>query len=149
MNALRWLLALAAAVPAASATDFSTPESAVRALEDAYIQKDTEAAVAAKDFIEEARLMLVRISPELADDPKILKQTAEVLELSFRKQLQDEGFPEFAELGCSLSQPDHLTSVLVKLTETCEFPDGGRSVEDLHVIKGASGWRVVVVGSDS
>jgi hypothetical protein len=148
MNVLRWLLALAAAVPVASATDFSTPESAVRALEDAYIQKDIEAAVAAKDFTEEARLMLVRISPELADDAETLNQTAEVLELSFRKQIQDEGFPELAELRCSLSQPDHLASALVKLTETCEFPDGGKSVEDLHVFKGADGWRVVVVASD-
>ena len=125
--------------------DFSTPEGAIKALEAAYIRHDIDAAVAAKDFGEEARLMLVRINPKSADDPVIVKKTAEVLELSFRKMIAQNGFPDFASLRCSLAKPQHVSQALARVTETCVFPDGGKSVQDLTVFNGAAGWRVVVV----
>jgi hypothetical protein len=130
---------------AKAAPDFTTPEGAVKALKTAYVNKNIEDAVAAKDFKEEARLMLKRIQPELAHDADILKQTAEVLELSFRKQIGQEGFPEVTSFGCSLSSPVQVTETLAKLTETCRSPDGVTSVQDLHVTKGDNGWRVVVI----
>jgi hypothetical protein len=34
---------------------------------------------------------------------------------------------------------------LIKLTEQCVFPDGGKSVQDLIVMKRDLGWRVVAV----
>jgi hypothetical protein len=74
---LSLLLGLSAASQA-SAVGFDTPEDAVRALEQAYIQKNADAAVAAKDFVEEARLMLQKINPKLASDAEILRQTAVV-----------------------------------------------------------------------
>src|SRR6478735_8084955 len=40
------------------AKDFTTPEGAILCLEDAYRRRDIEAAIAAKDFKTEARLML-------------------------------------------------------------------------------------------
>ena len=144
----RGLLAglLAIGIPAAAfAADFTTPENAIRSLEAAYINKDLEAAVAAKDFIEEARLMLFSINPEFSKDPELIRKTADVLELSFRKEIKDSGFPDFAELKCSLGAPENISSTLVKVAERCVFPDGGTSVEDLHVFNGAQGWRVVVV----
>jgi hypothetical protein len=129
---------------ALAAPDFTTPEAAIKALEAAYANRNIADAVAAKDFDEEARLMLLRIKPELAEDADVLKQTAEVLELSFRKQIDKDGFSDFTTLKCSLSMPDHVSETLVKVTETCLWPDGITSVEDLHVSKGANGWRVVV-----
>jgi hypothetical protein len=39
------------------ATDYSTPEGALQALEAAYFHEDLEAAVAAKDFSYQARAM--------------------------------------------------------------------------------------------
>ncbi len=57
-------LAGLAAHPAA----FDTPEDAVRTLEAAYSDKNLDAAVAAKDFEEEARLMLLKINPSFSTD---------------------------------------------------------------------------------
>lgn len=129
------------------APDFSTPEGAIRALENAYANQNIEEAVAAKDFSEEARLMLVRINPQLAGDAEILKKTTEVLELAFRKKIKDDGFPDLKEIHCSLNNPQQVTDTLVKVTESCRFPDGTTSMEDLHVAKGPKGWRVVVVAA--
>ncbi len=125
------------------AADFSTPENAIRSLEAAYKRKDLEAAVQAKDFNAEAMLMLQNINPEFAKDGEILKQTAEVLELSFRKQIKDKGFPDFSGIECSLTKAEPVTPTLVKITETCAYRDGGKSIQDLHVVKGVKGWRVV------
>ena len=127
------------------AASFSTPENAIKTLEAAYIKKDLEAAVAARDFLNEAKLMLKNINPELANDPEILKQTTEVLELAFRKEMKEAGFPDFTNLKCSLGKAQNVSPSLVKLTETCIFPDGGTSTEDVHVFKSEKGWRVINV----
>lgn len=144
---LSFLLGLSAA-QVVGAAGFETPEDAVRALEQAYAQKNADAAAAAKDFVEEARLMLQNMNPSLANDSDILKQTAEVLELAFRKELGTKGYPDFAKLKCSFVGKTEISPTLVKLTEQCVFPDGGKSVEDVFVTK-RGGWRVVVMPSDS
>lgn len=130
---------------AALAAVMSTPEAAIKALEAAYISKDLDAALAAKDFQEEARLMLTNINPELSNDPSIVKQTAEVLELGFKKEIKDKGFPDFKALKCTLSAPIELSATLVRVHESCLFTDGGTSEQDLYVFKSANGWRVVNV----
>jgi len=56
-NYLCLVLVLTAA-SAVSPRGFDTPEDAVRALEQAYVQKDVDSAVAAMDFVEEGRQML-------------------------------------------------------------------------------------------
>jgi len=140
---LSFLLGITAA-QAASGVGFDTPEDAVRALEQAYIQKNADAAAAAKDFVEEARLMLQKMNPTLAGYADILKQTAEVLELTFRNELSTKGYPEFANLKCSFISKTKISPTLVKLTEQCVFPDSGKSVEDIFVTK-RGGWRVVIM----
>ncbi|HKP22240.1 MAG TPA: hypothetical protein VJV39_00130 [Dongiaceae bacterium] len=144
LNVLAFPLAVSL-TSTAFAADFTTPQNAIRSLEAAYISKDVEAAVAAKDFNEEARLMLESMDPQFAEDSEMLKKTADVLELSFRKQMKDIGFPDFSSVECSLGEPKTVTSTLVKVPERCVFPDGGVSEEDLHVFNGPTGWRVVVV----
>jgi len=140
------LTVLAIGIPAAAgAADFTTPENAIRALETAYINKDVEAAVAAKDFTEEARLLLQSMDPAFAEDPEMLRKTAELLELSFRRQMKEIGFPDFSDVECSLGKPKTVTPTLVKITERCVFADGGAETEDLHVFNSDKGWRVVVV----
>jgi len=148
MASLRNLLSLlvgAFATGAGFAADFSAAENAVRTLEAAYSNKDLGAATAAKDFTEEARLMLRKINPELLRDASILKQTAEVLELAFRKEIKDKGFPNFTNLKCSFARQRVVSPTLVRLTETCVVPDGGKSVQDLHVSNSSGVWRVVNV----
>src|SRR5271165_1727571 len=96
-----WLLLGLTAASVVTAGGFDTPEDAVRALEKAYIQKNADGAVAAMDFIEEGRQMLQKINPAVANDAEIIKQTAEVLELSFRNELRTKGFPDYSKLQCS------------------------------------------------
>jgi hypothetical protein len=151
MRLLRILSLLfgAGAASAVSAGGFDTPEDAVRGLEQAYIQKNVDAAVAAKDFGEEARFMLQKMDPKLAGDPAILKQTAEVLELGFRNELRTKGFPDFGRLQCSFVEKTEISPGLVKLTEQCVFPDGVKSIQDLYVVKRDLRWRVVIMPAAS
>ena len=141
-----------------------TPESAVARLEAAYRAKDIEAAVAAKDFVAEARLMLRKLDrektatkdfsadPEVLDktatkdfsaDPEVLDKTAEILEITFRKYIEKDGFPEFADLRCSFEPHERVDDDLVIVHEICIFPDGGSSRQRLYVAKSSRGWRVL------
>jgi hypothetical protein len=127
------------------ASDFSTPERALATLEDAYRAKDMNAAVAAKDFRFEAHELLLNLKnlPERADEALIM-QTAEVLELAFRKQIEVNGFPDFARVRCQVISKTNLRDNLVELMEECIFPDGGKSTQTLHFAKNESGWHLVV-----
>ena len=78
--------------------DFDTPEGAILCLEDAYRARDIEAAVRCKDFTIEATLMLQRLQTDFSDDPEILSKTAEVLELAFRSEMKNSGFPDFRDV---------------------------------------------------
>ena len=128
------------------AADFTTPEGAILKLEDAYRQKDVEAAVAAKDFGVEARVMLTRMKKGMEKDPEVLKQTAEVLELAFRSEMKG-GFPDFAGLKCRFPRKEKYEDLedVWAVTEICTFPDGGTSQQQLLVAKGAAGWKVLNV----
>ena len=139
------LLGLSAASAVSAGNYFATPEDAVRALEQAYIQRSTDAVVAALDFVEGGRQLLQETNPALANDPDSIKQTAEVLELSFRDELRTKGFPDFGRLKCSFVGKAQLSPGLIRLTEQCVFPEGGKSVQDLIVMKRELGWRVVLV----
>lgn len=121
MNSAFFVLSVVAlAIPEAGSTAMrlSSPEEAIRTLEDAFVRKDIEAAVAAKDFEAEARLMIESINPEMVSD-EILKKTAEVLELGFRKQIEADGFPDFTGLTCKLAKPVEVAENLVKVVEIC------------------------------
>src|SRR5438132_9165768 len=75
------------------AKDFTTPEGAILCLEDAYRRRDLDAACACKDFLIEAALLLLESAPESAGDPAVQRQTAEVLQLSYRKEIS-ENWPD-------------------------------------------------------
>jgi hypothetical protein len=141
----RWLVLGLTAVSMVNAGGFDTPEDAVRTLEQAYVQKNEEGAVAAIDFVEEGRQMLQKINPTLANDAQIIKQAAKDLELSFRNELRTKGFPDFAKLKCSFVGKAQISPELVKLTEQCIFPDGGKSIQDLFVVKRDLAWRVTIL----
>ena len=109
-----------------------SPEAAVQRLEAAYRAKDIEAAVYAKDFVSEARLMLQKIAgakpggEDFSGNPEILRQTAETLELSFRKNIERDGFPDFSEVRCSFEPNEPVHTDLVIVHRTCIFPDRKR-----------------------
>lgn len=69
------------------ANDLSTPDKALKSLEEAYIRKDIETAVAAKDFRYEAMTMLSANKNLQNSGGDLVNKATEVLELSFRKQM--------------------------------------------------------------
>jgi hypothetical protein len=137
------LLVLAAA-STADAGGFDAPEDAVLALEQAYIQKNADSAVAVMDFVEEGRQMLQKINPTLAEDPDMIKQAGEGRELAFRNELLTNGFPDFNHLKCSFVRKTKIAPSLVKLTQQCVSPDDTKSLRDLLVTKSELGWRVTL-----
>ena len=140
---LRLLFALPAA-SAAIAGGFEAPEDAVRALEQAYVQKNADSAVAVMDFVEEGRQMLQKINPTLANDPAMIKHAAEGRELAFRNELRTKGFPDFTHLKCSFVEKTQIAPGLVELTQQCISPDGAKSTQGLLVVKSEIGWRVTL-----
>ena len=80
-----------------SAVDLSTPERAVKSLEDAWRAKDIEKAIRCKDFRGEAEQML-RDKPAAVRTEDIIAQTAQVLELGYRAEIKKSGFPKMQ--GC-------------------------------------------------
>jgi len=126
--------------------DFETPEAALASLEDAYRREDLDAAVAAKDFVYEARAMLLALeNMEGSVDEDVVKQTAEVLELSFRTFTEQNGFPNFKDVRCTVISKKDLREDLVELVEECVSQDGSKSQEILHAAKNGRGWHIVVM----
>ena len=116
----------------------------MRALEQAYVQKNADSAVAVMDFVEEGRQMLQKINPTLANDPAMIKQAAEGRELAFRSELRTKGFPEFSDLKCSFVGRSQIAPGLVELTQQCVSPDGAKSDHAVLVVKSDLGWRVTL-----
>jgi len=126
------------------AHDFATPQGAILKLEDAYRAKDLEAAVACKDFRREAQLILTGISKDqLSRDPKLIDKTAQLLELAFRKEIRENGFPDFRGVKCSFTNQRNGANGTVIVTEVYKYPDGGSSTQQLQVCKTDKGWRVL------
>jgi uncharacterized protein YegJ (DUF2314 family) len=124
--------------------DFETPEGAILCLEDSYEDKNIEKAVICKDFIEEAKSIVEKLESIPNDDLEIIKQTAEVLELSFIKSLKDNGFPSFKDITRSFER-EKISENKYIITETCTFPDFSKSIEKLVAVKGINGWRVASI----
>lgn len=122
-------------------TDFKTPEGAILCLEKAYDNQDLEAALACKDFNEEAKIMLSTLSMEI--DEEMVSNTAEVLELSFINNIKEHGFPNFSNLQNAFPVREKIDDTHYIITEVCWFPDGGISIQKLNTYKSAAGWKVL------
>jgi hypothetical protein len=124
--------------------DFSTPEGAILCLEDAYRAKDIEAAVRCKDFKMEARAMLEKSNmPKEQIDDELIGKTAEILELGFRKEREQAGFPDMSGITCTFPKTEPMSDGIVAVTEECSYADGQSSRQRLLVGKTESGWRVL------
>jgi len=124
------------------AMDFTTPEGAILCLEDAYRRRDLDAACACKDFLIEATLLLLESAPETADDPAVQRQTAEVLQLSYRKEIS-ENWPDLDGVESFFVEQQPFTDGIVIVTEFMRLPDGSFSEANLRVAQTAAGWRVL------
>ena len=129
----------------AMAADYSTPESTLKALEQAYAAKDIEAAVAAKNFIFEATDMLNNLKGISNPDASLIQETAKVLELSFSKQMKTEGFPDMTGIACKIVGTKKINSNLVEISEECTFPDKYVSKETSYAVKSNNRWGIVIL----
>ncbi|MCZ4243856.1 DUF2314 domain-containing protein [Pedobacter punctiformis] len=126
--------------------NLDSPEGAILALEKAYNEKDIDAALACKDFHEEAKAMLSRLNMDT--DEEIIASTAEVLNLSFINNLEENGFPDFSNLQNAFTEREKTDENHWIITEVCWFPDGGKSVQKLNTFKSATGWKVLAPVSE-
>ena len=122
--------------------DFTTPEGAILCLEDAYRHRDIEAAMAAKDFKVEARLMLEETGFKDHIDDEMVAKTAEALIASFRKYTTAD-WPNFDGLESFFIEREPYADKVVAVTEVCRFPDHGFSTQRLLVADTPAGWRVL------
>ena len=124
------------------AKDFTTPEGAILCLEDAYRRSDIEAAIAAKDFKTEARLMLQETGFKDHIDDGIIAKTAEALVASFRAHTT-AGWSDFEGLESFFTKREPHSNKVVLVTEMCRFPDGSFSEQQMLVVETPQGWRVL------
>ena len=126
------------------AKDFTTPEGAILCLEDAYRRQDIEAAVLAKDFKTEAKLLLQKTGFKDCINDEMIAKMADVVELSFRKHTS-ACWPNFDGLESFFPKKTELSEGIVAVTEVCRFPDRFFSRQEILVAKTTSGWRVLNV----
>ena len=129
------------ALPAV-AKDFTTPEGSILCLEDAYRRHDIEAAVAAKDFKTEARLMLQNTGFKESIDDEMIAKIAEALVLSYRAHTTAR-WPNFEGKESFFTKREPHSDKVVVVTEVCRFPDHGFSMQRLLVTETPHGWRVL------
>ena len=129
------------ALPAVS-KNFTTPEGAILCLEDAYRRHDLEAAIAAKDFKMEARLILLGTGLKDFIDDEMVAKTADALLSSFRAHTTAKWPTMEGSESYFVKREPHSDKVVV-VTEICRFPDGGLSRQQILVSETAQGWRVL------
>lgn len=122
--------------------NFDTPEGAILSLENAYDAQNIDEALACKDFYTEAKLMVSKME-KLAGDENIVKQTAELLELSFIKHIKENGWPVFNDIRRAFTIREKVSEVYWIITEICWYPDGEKSMQKLGTSRTSNGWKVV------
>lgn len=121
--------------------NLETPEGAILSIEKAYNNKDIDAAIACKDFFEEAKSLLSVMKMEIDQD--IINETAEVLKLSFINNIEEHGFPDFSTVQNAFPERKKVDETHWVITEVCWYPDGGKSVQLLNTYKSPKGWVVL------
>ena len=122
--------------------DFTTPEGAILCLEDAYRKKDIEAAVAARDFLSEARIVIEKSTLRAGISDENVALLAEVFEKAFRRETVS-CWPAFDNLESFFPKRENIAEGIVSVTEVCRFPDGLVSLQKMLVGETPHGWRVL------
>ena len=125
---------------------YKTPEEAIISLENAYSNNDLEAVIASKDFETEAILILEQVSNTFKiTDKELIKETAELLELSLIKSLQENGFPNFENAEREFSDLQKFRDNIYVLNEKIIYPDNTSYVNKIYVINRENEWKVVTI----
>ena len=120
--------------------DFSTAESAVLSLESAYRNEDLEGVVRAKDFQQDAFYFL---GLQFGTDFGKVRDLAAALETNFRREMTENGFPDYSGVKTSFVKKEVVSPEQVILTQRYERGGSSRDVR-LLVVKTERGWRTVL-----
>ena len=131
-----------AATPALAA-DFSTPQGALQALEQAQRSHNIEAAVAAKDFQYEAYAMLANLKSTPKPEPGLVREAARTLELAYRNEIKSNGFPNMEGVHTKVVSTKYLSPTLVEIDEQVTYPDGYVSHETIYAALSGKRWGIV------
>ena len=129
--------------------DESTPQGTILLVEKAYRENDIETVLKYKDFELEAKLMLEKNSPELANQDEVVATIAGSLATGFRKEIEATGFPDFSNATSEFSEaqpyPDGNDDDedLVYVIEKVTFEDGQVQTERVVLAKSGEGWKLV------
>ena len=114
-------------------------------LADAHRSGDIEAAVNCRDFVTEAKLMLASLESDMSGDAEVVADAAEVLELAYRQEVGQEGFPDYSTPVKIIyrrfpvdGHPDHF-----RITERFLFQDGTMSVGEYLAVNVDNVWKIV------
>ena len=121
--------------------NFETPEGAILSLEEAYDNDDLETAINCKDFNKEAEFMLKK-TVQIEIDKELINKTAEVLKLSFMQNMNEHGMPKFKGIKRAFKR-QKISDEHYIITETCYYPDGGKSSERHNTFKIENEWKVL------
>jgi hypothetical protein len=127
----------------ALAADFSTPQGALQALEQAQRSHNIEVAVAAKDFQYEAYAVLANLKSTPKPEPALVRKAAHALEVAYRNEIKSDDFPNMEGVHTKVVSTKHLTPALVEMDEQVTYPDGYVSHETIYAALSGERWGIV------
>ncbi|WP_296148493.1 hypothetical protein [uncultured Flavobacterium sp.] len=122
---------------------YETPEKAVISLEKAYSQEDLNGVFASKDFEGEAKLILTDKSYEITDE--LVTATAKLLEETLKKNLQENGFPDFSDAERQFSELKHLNENIYFFDEIITYPNKEIYKNKVFLTVQDSIWKVAMI----
>jgi hypothetical protein len=128
--------------PPAEGASADAPEAAVEDFEKAYLRGDAEAAAAAWDFQESSELFGETMFPPFVR-PNFLSSNAKNFEHDLRDEIRNKVIARFGVSQCAVTRKEQVSRALIRLVETCRWPDGFESSEELLTFKSSGGWRLV------
>ena len=127
------------------ATDFPadpmTPQGAIRVYQSAVERRDIAAMIEAKDFLDEAEVLLRKQSRAL-NDRGLVDLTANTLAQAFRSQWETGTWPDLQGASSFFSEPLPLSPNVVFINHEILSANGSREVTQLRVVKRGAYWRV-------
>lgn len=122
--------------------DFSTPENAVTSLIRAYQSLNIETIVKAKDFALDSRFFWEDLGLPVTDDQR--SESTFAFESNFRKQLEEEGIPDYREANFVIAGSDKLQPDFTVLTVVIRMQNGEKIEMRIPTVQQGQMWKVVL-----
>jgi len=123
--------------------------SAIRAivsLETAYTNKDIDAILASKDFKTEAKLILEQALYKYdVDNPVIINETANLLEISLIQNLKENGYPNFNNVRRKFSELNKVNEDIYSIEEKLFFPNNVNYINKIYLSYRDNIWKVAMI----